>query len=250
MKIVFFPLKITISSVLTRIIVNIYLRRTIRSSKYADKRIADIYSMYLYREKWSQKLFKLLDIPWIFTWLLQVVFNTIHAHSLFRAYSVQWCIFLFNGDFDLAFFVPRILFIAAIFHSRFYNIPGFVQRADFSKLFIIWNSVDILFTSTVAPRAIWMKSTLLNQLNVSKWPGQQRLNASPFKLFPGFKQRVKAMLLANEFVWLFHEFSRESFRLYRARGGLDQRSAVFIIGKRCENFLFNLRPNFVSKSNL
>ena len=102
---------------LTRIIVNIYLRRTIRSSKYADKRIADIYSMYLYREKWSQKLFKLLDIPWIFTWLLQVVFNTIHAHSLFRAY---------NGVY---FSLTGILIWHSLFHE-YYLLPRYFIRVS------------------------------------------------------------------------------------------------------------------------
>lgn len=148
---------------LTRIIVNIYLRRTIRSSKYADKRIADIYSMYLYREKWSQKLFKLLDIPWIFTWLLQVVFNTIHAHSLFRAYSVQWCIFLFNGDFDLAFFVPRILFIAAIFHSRFYNIPRVSFNGPISQNYLSFE-IRLIFYSH---RPCGCSSCNLNEVNVT-----------------------------------------------------------------------------------
>lgn len=206
--------------------------------------------MYLYREKWSQKLFKLLDIPWIFTWLLQVVFNTIHAHSLFRAYNGVYFsltgILIWHSLFHEYYLLPRYFIRVSII------FPGFRSTGRFLKIIYHlkfgWYFIHI--GRAVAPRAIWMKSTLLNQLNVSKWPGQQRLNASPFKLFPGFKQRVKAMLLANEFVWLFHEFSRESFRLYRARGGLDQRSAVFIIGKRCENFLFNLRPNFVSKSNL
>lgn len=150
------------------------------------------------------------------------MFLTRFMHSL----CAQFRRIVYNSVYFSLFSLTRILIWHSLFHE-YYLLPryfiaflysGFRWTGRFLKIIYHWNGwYFIHIVRAVAPRAIWMKSTLLNQLNVSKWPGQQRVNASPFKLFPGFKQRVKAMLLANEIVWLFHEFS--SFRLYRARGG-------------------------------
>lgn len=164
---------------------------------------------------------------------------------------------VYDSVYFSLFSLTGILIWHSLFHE-YYLLPryfiaflysGFRWTGRFLKIIYHWNGwYFIHIVRAVAPRAIWMKSTLLNQLNVSKWPGQQRVNASPFKLFPGalsnaWKQCFWRMKSSDYFM---------SFRVFDYIALAEARSTIrgFIIGKRCENFLFNLRPNFVSKSNL
>lgn len=127
--------------------------------------------------------------------------------------------------------------------SRYISIY-FVWTGRFLEIIYHWNGwYFTCIAGAVASRAIWTKSTLLNQLNVSKWPGRQRANASPFKLFPGFKQRESnASGERNRLIIspVFHYIARS----------LDQRSAVSSLANDAKTFCLIYVPIFVSKSNL